>query len=122
MKLVKRPGNKFFAEDQKSILESDLTGFMDISVEGEQDGQQVTHKISYCFTDGPDHERQRLLFDTFGTTMVYVALPAIVGARLCVQGQVESGVITPDSIDPGKFFKGMEARGVPFEFEQRVTN
>lgn len=34
MKLVKRPGNKFFTEDDESILTSDLTGFMDISVGG----------------------------------------------------------------------------------------
>jgi lysine 6-dehydrogenase len=120
MKLVKRPGNKFFAEDQQSILTSDLTGFMDISVEGERGGKRVNHTISYCFTDGPDHERQRQLFNTFGTTMVYVALPAVVGARMCVQGDVESAVITADSLDPAKFFAGMEARGVPFEFDEKI--
>ena len=121
MKLVKRPGNKFFNENPQTILESDLTGFMDISVEGKQDGQRVTHTISYCFTDGPNHERQRQLFETFGTTMVYVALPAVVGAKMCMQGEVESGVITADSLDPGKFYAGMEARSVPFDFEQQIT-
>lgn len=121
MKLVRRPGNKFFAEDETTILESDLTGYMDISVEGEQAGQPLKHTLSYCFTDGPNHERQRLLFDTFGTTMVYVALPAVVGARMCVQGETERGVITPDSLDPAEFITGMQARGVPFEFEQKIT-
>ena len=60
-------------------------------------------------------------FNTFGTTMVYVALPAIVGARMCVNGDVESGVITADSLNPAKFFAGMEARGVPFEFDEQTT-
>jgi saccharopine dehydrogenase-like NADP-dependent oxidoreductase len=120
MKLVKRPGNKFFTEDPKSILTSDLTGIMDVSVEGEKDGQRVRHSISYRFTDGPNHARQHQLFNTFGTTMVYVALPAVVGARMCVQGDVESGVITADSLDPAKFFAGMEARGVPFEFDEKI--
>jgi saccharopine dehydrogenase-like NADP-dependent oxidoreductase len=121
MALVKRPGNKFFTENEVTILGSDLTGFMDINVEGEREGTRVDYKISYCFTDGPNHERQRLLFNTFGTTMVYVALPAIVGAKMCVQGIAESGVITPDSLNPADFFVGMESRGVPFDFEEQTA-
>jgi saccharopine dehydrogenase (NAD+, L-lysine-forming) len=120
MKLVKRPGNKFFTEDEESILDSDLTGIMEISIDGERQGDKVTHTVSYCFTDGPNHARQRQLFNTFGTTMVYVALPAVVGARMCVNRQVEPGLITPDSIEPQSFIAGMEARSVPFEFEYRV--
>jgi saccharopine dehydrogenase-like NADP-dependent oxidoreductase len=54
--------------------------------------------------------------------MVYVALPAVVGARMCVEGSAEKGVITPDSLDPGNFIAVMEARGVPFDFDQRVSS
>lgn len=77
----------------------------------------TVHKLSR----GLNHERHRQLFDTFGTTMVYVALPAIVEARMCVNGEVETGLIIPDNLDPQKFFAGMEARGVPFEFKDRVS-
>jgi saccharopine dehydrogenase-like NADP-dependent oxidoreductase len=63
MKLVKRPGNKFFAEDEETILGSDLTGIMDVSVDGEQQGEKVTHTISYRFTDGLNHARLRQLFN-----------------------------------------------------------
>jgi saccharopine dehydrogenase-like NADP-dependent oxidoreductase len=52
--------------------------------------------------------------------MVYVALPAVVGAKMCVSGELESGVITPDSIDPSKFFTGMRQRGVPFDFDEKI--
>ncbi len=121
MALVKRPANRFFEENPESILESDLTGILDISVGGERGGQRVIHKLSCRFTDGPCHERQQLLFNTFGTTMVYVALPAVVGAKMCVQAEIESGVISPDSLDPDKFFAGMEERGVPFDFEEQIT-
>jgi saccharopine dehydrogenase-like NADP-dependent oxidoreductase len=121
MKLVKRPGNKFFAENEASILESDLTGIMDVSVDGKRQGERVSLTISYRFTDGPNHERQRQLFNTYSTTMVHVALPAVVGARMCAAGELECGVITPDSIEPQKFFTGMEARGVPFEFTEVVN-
>jgi saccharopine dehydrogenase-like NADP-dependent oxidoreductase len=121
MKLVKRPGNKFFEENDETILQSDLTGIMDVSVEGEKGGKKRSHKISYVFTNGPNHERQRQLFKTFGTTMVYVALPAVVGAKMCVNGEVENGVVSPDVLDPGKFFAGMSERGVPFEFDEHIT-
>lgn len=121
MKLVKRPGNRFFEEDEESILGSDLTGIMDISVDGIRAGETLRHTISYRFADGPKKELQRQLFKTYGTTMTYVALPAVVGARMCVRGELENGVISPDSINPQNFFAGMEARGVPFEFEEKFT-
>jgi saccharopine dehydrogenase-like NADP-dependent oxidoreductase len=120
MKLVNRPGNKFFAEDENTILESDMVGFMVVSVEGERDGKREHHDISYCFTDGTNHTRQRQLFSTYGTTMVYVALPAVVGAKMCVEGSAEIGVITPDSLNPEILINGMQARGVPFEFDEQI--
>jgi len=120
MALVKRPGNKFFDENDETILQSDLTGIMDVSVEGEREGKKVAHNISYCFTDGPNHELQRQLFKSFDTTMVYVALPAVVGAKMCVNGEVESGVVSADVLDPKAFFDGMEERGVPFEFDETI--
>ena len=120
MKLVKRPGNKFFGENEESILGSDLVGIMDVSVDGERDGEKIRHTLSYQFTDGPNHDRQRLLYRTFGTTMVYVALPAVVGAKMCVYDELDNGLITPDCIPPSKFFSGMEDRGVPFTFEENI--
>lgn len=121
MKLVKRPGNKFFEENDETILQSDITGNMDVSVEGERAGKKRTHNISYRFADGPNHERQRQLFKTFGTTMVYVALPAIVGAKMCVNGKVESGMVSADVLDPKSFTSGMSERGVPFKFDETIT-
>jgi saccharopine dehydrogenase (NAD+, L-lysine-forming) len=121
MKLVKRPGNRFFAENQESILQSDLTGIVDLCVDGERVGKKLSHNISYRFTDGPNQKRQRHLFDAYGTTMVYVALPVVVGAKMCVCGEVDRGVISSDSLDPSKFFAGMAERGVPFEFEEQIV-
>lgn len=120
MKLVERPGNKYLDENEQTILQSDLTGIMDISVEGEQAGEKITHVISYRFTDGSNKERQRRLLDAYGTTMVHVALPAIVGAKICLNGGVDRGVISPDSLDPVIFFQGMAERGVPFEFDEKI--
>jgi len=120
MKLVQRPGNKFLEENEKIILQSKITGIIDISVEGEQAGERITYIISYRFTDGTNIERQRLLYDAYGTTMVHVALPAMVGAKMCLAGKVESGVISPDSLNPRVFFEGMAERGVPFDMDEKI--
>ena len=77
--------------------------------------------VSYRFADGLDHDRQRALYAAYGTTLVYVALPAVVGAKLCAAGEVTAGVVSPDSLDPGRFFEKMSERGVAFGFEERVS-
>ena len=69
---------------------------------------------------GPDHERQRRLLNEYGTTLVYVALPAVVGAKMCVSGEVENGVVSPDILDPQKLFAGMSERGVPFHLDEEI--
>lgn len=120
MKLVQRPANTFLSENATTVLQSELTGIMDVSVEGQRDGESVTHIISYRFTDGPNKTRQRQLFKAYRTTLLHVALPAIVGANMCLEGMVASGVISPDSLDPHLFFKGMASRGVPFEFDETI--
>ena len=120
MKLVQRPANTFLSENKATILKSDLTGIMDICVVGERGGEKLTHTISYKFTDGLNKARQQQLFDAYGTTLLHVALPAMVGAKMCLDGRVEPGLISPDSLDPQLFFKGMAARGIPFEFNETI--
>lgn len=51
---------------------------------------------------------------------VDVALPAVVGAKFCLNEEAESGVISPDSLNPQHFFEGMAERGVPFEIDEQV--
>jgi saccharopine dehydrogenase-like NADP-dependent oxidoreductase len=120
MKLVKRPGNRFLHENKETVLQSNLTGIMDISVDGEWAGEKQSHVISYRFADGPNKERQRQLFRCYGTTLVYVALPAVVGAKMCVAREVAPGVVSPEALDPTGFFRGMGERGVPFEIDERI--
>jgi hypothetical protein len=39
---------------------------------------------------------------------------------MCVNGETASGVISPDSLDPQKFFAGMAERGVPFNVDEKI--
>ena len=121
MKLVQRLGNKFIEENQESTLQSDLTGILDITVDGEKDGGKLSQVVSYKFTDFSNQERQLNLNHNYGTTMMHVALPAVVGAKMCLGGEVESGVISPDSLDLTRFFEMMSERGVPFELDEKIT-
>jgi saccharopine dehydrogenase-like NADP-dependent oxidoreductase len=121
MHLVKRPGNKFFGENEETILQSELTGIMDIDVEGEMEGEEILYRNSYRFTDGPNKKRQRQLYKAYGTTMVHVSLPALAGAKMCLSNQAPSGVISPDSLDTKLFFERMAERGVPFEFDETIV-
>jgi saccharopine dehydrogenase (NAD+, L-lysine-forming) len=121
MKLVTRPGNKFLEENEKTILQSELTGIMNITVEGEHKGEKLSHIINYFFTDGTNKKRQRQLYNAYGTALVNVALPAFVGAKMCTSGEVESGVISPDSLDPSVFLAGMSGRDVPFKMDETIV-
>ena len=120
MRLVKRPGSSFLDETEETILQSELTGILEITVDGERNGAKVSHIISYKFSDGTDKELQQQLFNAYGTTRVYVSRPAVVGAKMCLNGDVDHGVISPDSLKPKKFFEGMAERGVPFVIEEKI--
>jgi len=120
MKLVNRPGNSFLQESEETILQSELTGIMDICVSGERYREKVTHRISYTFADGTDKHRQQQLYQTYGTTLLYVALPALIGAKMCFNEEVGSGVLTPEALEPYIFFKGMAERGIPLTFHETI--
>ena len=120
MQLVKRPRNLFLNENDITILKADLTGILEITVDGERAGERISHIISYKFSDGEDKDLKQQLFNAYGTTRVYVALPAVVGAQMCMSGEAKRGVITPDSLLPKMFFEGMAQRSVPFRVEERI--
>jgi saccharopine dehydrogenase-like NADP-dependent oxidoreductase len=49
-----------------------------------------------------------------------VALPAVVGARMCLEGDNGAGVISSECLDPAIFFKKMAAMGLPMSFEEKI--
>ena len=61
------------------------------------------------------------MYQKFGTTNIAVALPAITGARMCVAGEAERGVIAPECLDPIKFLKTMADTGWPVKFHETVS-
>jgi hypothetical protein len=56
------------------------------------------------------------MFRRLGTVQIYVALPAAVGAKMCVW--VDKGMIAPECLDPIEFLKAMSHMGAPLAFTE----
>jgi len=56
-----------------------------------------------------------------GQTIHMMQIPAVVGAKMIMDGEAPYGVISPDLLNPTKFCKGMAERGVPFFFEESIS-
>jgi len=120
MKLVPRPANAFLAETEASLAQSsDYAWVMEITVDGVKDGARCSH----CLTDMAlmDQATKLSLFRKFGSSHIGVALPAVVGAKMCLAGEADSGVISSECLDPDIFFRKMAAMGRPVAFDEKIV-
>jgi saccharopine dehydrogenase-like NADP-dependent oxidoreductase len=121
LNLVQRPVNSFFAENESTVVApSDWIGFIVLEIEGKKDGEKVEITLAEGDTDFNADENLKM-FRKLGTTHVFVAAPAIVGAKMCIKGDADGGVIAPECLNPIKFFKMMAALGVPVKFQETVS-
>ena len=121
LSLVRRPVNSFFTEDESTVVTPpEYIWFVVMEIEGEKDGEKVKITLTRGGTDFNADENLKML-RRLGTTRVFVAAPAIVGAKMCIKGDAEKGVIAPECFDPIKFLKMMAAIGVPVEFQETVS-
>ncbi len=120
-KLVRSPGDAFFTEEETIKHPIDSIKVMSIRVVGTKSGEGVEHTISYPLANYTTEEERLEIYKRFGTINIYVALPAIVGAKLCVEGEAEKGVIGPECLDPIKFLKKMTDMGAPVKFHEAVS-
>jgi len=120
-KLVRSPGNAFFTEEETIKRPLDSIKVMSIRVTGVKSGEGVEHTISYPYTNYATEEERLEIYNRFGTINIYVALAAIVGVKLCVEGEAEKGVVAPECLDPIKFLKKMSDMGAPMKFRETVS-
>ena len=120
--LAPRPINTFLAEDEKSAkLPPGSAEFCDVEIKGQNSGEEIKYKISWPFSLFTNAEEQWELYRRFGTTNIGVALPAIVGAKMCVAGLAEKGLISSECLDPMKFLKMMAEMGAPVKFHEVLS-
>ncbi len=120
MKLVRPPVNTFLVEDESTVkLPQKYTFAEIIEVEGKKSGEKVTHKVTLIYQQTAEERLEN--YRRLGTANIYVAIPAIVGAKMCIEGEAEKGVTAPERLNPMKFLRRMANMGAPVKFHEMVS-
>lgn len=111
------PVNAFLAETEKTAAEpAEQAAAIVIEMSGVESGERVDYTLTVI--ENPSPAERLALFKRFGTTQIRVALPAVVGAKMCVAG-APKGVIGPECLGPRDFLQGMADMGAPLEFREQ---
>ena len=122
MKLVSHPVNDFLNENEESLrkpLQFTYTG--NIEVKGAKSGEEITYTLANPIIPHTTTEERLALYRRFGATGIGVALPAVVGARMCVEGEAEKGTIVAECLDPVRFLKTMAGMGVTINLRETCS-
>jgi saccharopine dehydrogenase-like NADP-dependent oxidoreductase len=119
--MVQRPVSAFFVETEENVqLPVNHATALEIEVRGAKSGESVTYRLTVVLP--PSAEERLELFRRLGTVQIYVALPAAIGAKMCVEG-VAKGMIAPECLDPMEFLRAMSDMGAPLGFtEECIQN
>jgi len=119
MKLVRHPVDTFLTEDEDAVkLPPKLVGLLVVDIKGAKSGEEVIYKLYWPYHLFTNPEEKLEFYRKFGTAEIAVALPAIAGAKMCVAGDADRGVIAPECLDPMKFLKMMAETGCPVKFHE----
>ncbi len=122
LKLVNPPVNAFLAEDEEiAKLPINRVYLIALDIKGAQGGEEVAYSVSLPFTLYGTTAEKIDVFQKFGTMIIGVALPAIVGAKMCVSGEADRGVICSECLDPVKFMKMVADMGAPMKLHEVVS-
>lgn len=120
MKLVRPPVNAFLVEDESTVKLPLKYAFAEVmEVEGEKSREKVTYKVTRIHQQTAEERLE--MYRRFGTANIYVAIPAIVGAKMCIEGEAEKGVIAPERLNPTEFLRRMTNIGAPVKFHEMVS-
>jgi saccharopine dehydrogenase-like NADP-dependent oxidoreductase len=116
LSFVPEPGDSFLNEDPDSFDEQDRTNLVSIMIEmvGVQDGKKVKYLIHIPTMNSP----RKVMYDTYGTSYISVALPAAIGAKMLVNG-APKGVINPQDLDAEVFISMLRDSGYHNEWEEK---
>jgi len=122
MKLVRPPVDTFLTEDESTArLPLKRANRAVISVKGAKSGEKVTHTITCSISLFSNTEEKLAIYKKLGTTAIFVALPAVVGSKMCIEGSAEKGVISAECLDPLKFLRMMADIAAPLRFQETIN-
>ncbi len=113
--LLPKPGSAFLEETVEQLKVKDKTFFTSlmIYIDGEINGSRKEFRINCPNFNSPGPQ----LLELFGTSLVNVALPAIIGAKMVIEG-APKGIVFAEEIDVVKFLDYFKATGIPYRWEE----
>jgi len=119
MKLVRHPVGTFLSETESpSKLPPKLDAMIVMEIKGAKLGEDITYTLSWPYLLSTNAEERVETYRRFGSTNIAVALPAVVGAKMCLEGDTPKGVIAPECLDSTRFLKMMTGMGAPVRFSE----
>jgi saccharopine dehydrogenase-like NADP-dependent oxidoreductase len=118
LSFVPNPGDEFLNEDPIKFDYADKTKIVAIMIEiiGTENGKKTKHLIDVPPVNVP----RKKMYDTYGTSMISVSLPAVIGAKMAIEGTMK-GVINPHEMDSERFIELMRKSGHPAVWDDQVT-
>jgi saccharopine dehydrogenase-like NADP-dependent oxidoreductase len=122
LKMVNPPVNAFLAEGEESaLLPINRVYLIALDIKGQKASESLTYSVSLPFTLYGTTEEKIDVFNKFGTMIIGVALPAVVGAKMCVAGEADRGVICAECLDPVKFLQMLADMGPPVRLREVIS-
>jgi saccharopine dehydrogenase-like NADP-dependent oxidoreductase len=122
LKLVRPPVNSFLTEDDGSILKPlDRLTLIVVEVKGTMGGVPTNYRVACPNSFYKTSEERRSIYERLGTAITSVALPAVIGTKMCLSGEADRGVICAECLDPERFFKIAADMGSPVKIEETIT-
>jgi len=122
MKLVHHPVDTFLGENENvAKLPPEFVEIIVMEIKGAKLGEDIAYKLTWPYFLFTTVEEKVEMYQKFGTTNIAVALPASVGAKRCLAGETQRGVIAPECLDPKKFLKMMADMGWPVKLHETVS-
>jgi len=122
LKLVRPPVNSFLAEDEASVRKAlDRLTLIVVEVKGTMSGTATKYSVVCPNSFYRTTEERLSVYNRLGTAITSVALPAVIGAKMCINGDTDKGVICAECLDPNMFFKIATEMGSPVTIHEVVT-
>lgn len=115
LKLLPKSENAFLNEDPSKYewLDENMHVCLMSEITGTIDGKEKTYKIHMPKLTANGAKLNEL----FGTSLVNVALPAVIGAKMAIAG-TQKGVVFPEALDADDFLKRFLDTGIPYKWHE----
>jgi saccharopine dehydrogenase-like NADP-dependent oxidoreductase len=121
MQMVPRMADAFLEESEENAKEAGgAAAMIEVKVDGVMKGRKVTYE-ALLDVSANDPDFKQYLYKTFGTTQIFIPLPAAVGAKMCLNKMTDAGVISSECLNPEQFFKVMADMGAPMTLQEKIV-